>query len=69
MSNTFPTAILASSSFPIANLPFANNKYAGTNPGICLVILYNNLIPFPIGLAGFGFSVPSIIYFVDTGRK
>jgi hypothetical protein len=26
-------------------------------------------MPFPIGPAGFGFYVPSIISFVDTGLK
>jgi hypothetical protein len=33
------------------------------------MILSKSFIPLPIGLAGFGFYVPSIIYFVDTGRK
>lgn len=31
---------------PTANLPFANNKWAGIKPGIYLVIVSNNLLPF-----------------------
>lgn len=52
---TLVTAILASRSFPVANFPLANKRYAGKNPGICLLILSSNFIPFPTGLAGFGF--------------
>jgi hypothetical protein len=36
----------------------ANSRYAGKKPGICLLMLYSNLIPFPIGPAGLEFSLP-----------
>jgi hypothetical protein len=59
----------ASDSLATANLPFANNKYAGKNPGICFVILYNNLSPLPTGPAGLGLYDPYNIYFIDTPCK
>ncbi len=55
---TFVIAKLASKSFPTASFPLANSRYAGKKPGICLLMLYSNLIPFPIGPAGLEFSLP-----------
>lgn len=52
---------------PTANLPLANNKWAGINPGIYFVIVSNNLLPLTTFYDGL--FVVDIICSIDTCCK
>lgn len=60
-------AFMASNWSPRANLPVASNRYAFERPGICLVTVSNNLVPFP--MEDYSTSLPANMEYVDRLRR